>query len=415
MSNNKSLISLVFAGMLTSLPMLVFAETVFEEVRVVYDSGEQQDAISSAAVDVYGNMYITGKHINILGGYYTAKYDSYGREEWRRVHSPGGGPGVSKMAIDKNGNTYVALGSHLGKVLKYDADGNENILANPGIVGFGCCSGKVGLMLDRNENNLYSWAAHTIQKINLGNGNTEWIQKLHAANYLIRDVAEDDAGNIYVVGHSLNSITDIVIKKFDSSGNVVWSQFWAEEGVQNESVYGLELDSNNNVYILAQVLSYEASCLYCIATSVVNFSEDGYFINSVVMNGINEHVAGAIKMEDDKLYVVMRERSSHTMITQKRNLDLSLVWSVAHPIGNRVPNNLDVDGIGNVVVGFQGNNSKMNTVKFDENGTELWTIEGEGSNPVFVKFGATSDVYAAGSSALDAFMYRYDATPLICQ
>lgn len=418
MSSTKNIIILAFAGILTGLSMQASAETVFEEIRVVYDGGGL-DHVSSAAVDVYGNMYITGARGNNTGiganTYYTAKYDSYGREEWLRIYSPGFASGVNKMTVDRDGNAYVALGGHLGRILKYDADGNESVLANPNIVPFGCCSNQVGLILDEDENNLYSWASHTIQKINLNNGSTEWIQRLHTANYLVRDIAVDSSGNIYVVGHSKNNLTDIVIKKFDSLGNVVWSQFWSEPGVQTELAYGLELDSANNVYILAQVLSYEASCLYCLTSSVISFSADGNFLNSASLNGGVDYLAGNIKVADDKIYVVMREKSGTTMITQKRNLDLSLAWSATHPIDQITPNNLDIDGVGNVVVGFRGNDGKMSTIKFDMNGNELWTIKGEGSSSAFVKFGVASDVYTAGSSYLDAYMYRYDVTQLICQ
>ncbi|NOX91552.1 MAG: hypothetical protein GXP18_03615 [Gammaproteobacteria bacterium] len=420
MSNNKSMILLSIAGILTSLPMLTSAETVFEEVRVVYDGGGQ-DHLNAAAVDVDGNMYITGvrgQSAGINAAYYTAKYDSYGREEWLRIYAPGGTSAGGKMTIDRDGNSYIALTAPLGRILKYDTDGNESILvADPNITPYGCCSGEVGLVLDKDENNLYTWVSHTIQKVSL-NGGTNWAQQLHAASYLVRDIAVDDAGDIYVVGQSLSIATELVIKKFDSLGNVIWSQFWSEDGMQSEYTYGLELDSNNNVYILAQVVSYENSCLYCVTSSIINFSSDGNFVNSVILGGEDEYVAGSIKIVDDKIYVVVRKRTGPTMVTQKRNTDLSLIWSAEHAVGYIVPRNSpDIDGLGNVIVGYDGLDAKMSTVKYDMNGNELWTMKGEGRRSVFVKFGASSDIYTAGSAGLipDTFMYRYDVTSLICQ
>ena len=410
MFNKRKLLSFL-SGTLVSLPMLVSAETVFEEVRVTYDSGGQ-DSLTSSAVDRDGNMYITGVRRNDARGVFTAKYDSYGREKWVR-HSSDSVFGGNKMTTDRKGHSYVALTGNLGNVLKYDADGNETILSDRRVVPYGCCSRQVGLVLDHNENNLYSWASHTIQKINL-NGDVGWTQQLHFANHLVRDIAVDDFDNIYVVGHSVGHLSEIIVKKIDSQGNVIWSQFWHEENRHGERAYGLELDSNNNIYILLHNLSSEDTCLNCASSSVISYSSDGHFLNRIILNG---YLAGSIKVADDKVYVVMRNRSAFTMVVQKLDTDLSQIWSSTEfAVGSNILSKLDADGVGNVVVGFMGPDSRSTITKFDMNGSELWTIKGEGRGrpPAFVKFALGGNVYAA-DSYLDVFMYRYDVTPLICQ
>ncbi len=411
MINSKVKIILLIVMM--GLPIPVLSETVFEEVRVVYDGGGQ-DNLSSAAVDIDGNMYITGVGINGTRGGFIAKYDSYGSEEWVRYPS-GSISNGNKMIVDRDGNAYVVLSGELGKTLKYDSEGNESVLADPQIVPYGCCGRAVGLVFDNDENNLYSWASHTIQKISL-DGGAGWAQRLHTASYMVVDVAVDVSGNIYAVGYSLSVVSGVVVKKLDSSGNVIWSRLLQDEGVSGEVAYGLELDANNNVYVLLQAGSYEDAGSYTTTSLVASISSDGSVVNSVVLHGTYGYMAGGIKVVDDKVYALTRKRAQPTaMIVQKLNVDLSLVWSSAeYLIGYRTPQHLDVDGLGNVVVGVNEMDNKTAIVKFDANGSDLWTIKGEGRNPVLVEFGRGGDVYAA-DAFLDGFMYRYDVTQLTCQ
>ncbi|VAW96708.1 hypothetical protein MNBD_GAMMA20-2524 [hydrothermal vent metagenome] len=429
MCNIKWILLLLFLLIMTSLPVLVSAETVFKEISVTYDEGKK-DYIGSATVDIDGNMYFTGSSPG--NTYLTVKYDSYGREKWVRTYSPNPASragGAGKMTVDRAGNIYVAPSRNLGKILKYDADGNQSILSNPRIVPYGCCSKQTGLVLDKNENNLYSWASHTIQKISL-DGGSNWLQRFHTANYLVRGIATDDSGNIYVVGHSVAvnnpSAGGLIIKKFDNLGNVIWSRFWHAEGdgSQGETVHGLQLDTNNNIYLLVQSINYENSCLYCITSFVVRFSSDGSTTNSTILNGTNGYQAGAIKVADDKIYVTMLSRNTHILTVQKLNTDLSLDWSTeySHSNGNLSLASPDVDGLGNVLVGFRQQYNDV-IIKFDVYGNELWTQNFDGRRLVFLKFGTTGEIYAAGSRSTgfganhnaDVVMYRYGVTQLICQ
>jgi len=424
MFNNKSMILLALAGMLTSVPILVSAETVFEEISITYDGGGF-DSVNSAAVDINGNMYITGGRNAGANQYpeahYTVKFDSYGREQWARIYSTGQSSWFAPfntMIVDRNSNAYVALSEsyNFGKILKYDADGNETVLLEGGGIPYSY-DRSIGLELDKGENNLYLRASNSIKKVSL-DGGAGWTQLLHNSNTWVRDIAIDDSGNVYAVGRTIyltgNGTTDVVVKKFDSNGNELWVQHWYEAGKQNEDAHGLELDSNGNVYILVQTVNYESSCLYCITSSIVNFSSNGAVVSSVALNGTDGFLAGGIKVADDKLYVTMRRKATNVLIVQKLNTDLSLVWSTEYSGGVSPPRGLDVDGLGNVVVGIRGAQNNMATVKFDLYGSELWTQDGSGYDSRFVKFGTTGEVYAAGST-FDAFIYRYGVTQLICQ
>lgn len=432
MSGNKSMISLALAGMLTSLPILVSAETVFEEISITYDGGGYAN-ISSAAVDVSGNMYITGGRNNVgvsqyPTGHYIAKYDSYGREQWVRIYSleQPSWFAPSTIIVDRNSNAYVALtqGNDFGKVLKYDIDGNESVLLEGGGIPYSYSRG-VGFELDKGENNLYLRASNAIKKISL-DGGVGWTQLLHNSNTWVRDIAVDDSGNVYAVGRTVyltgNGTSDVIVKKFDSNGNELWVRHWYEEGKQSEDARGLELDSNGNVYILVGTTNFERSCSYCTTASVVSFNSNGDVIGSTVLNDTDGYWAGTIKVADDQVYVTMRNRATIGLVVQKLDTDLSLIWSTEYPRGvSRIPRGgLDVDGLGNVIVGIQVRNQPNNalgmvTVKFDMYGTELWEQNGDGSYSGFVKFGTIGKIYAAGAAGGEAFMYRYGVTQLSCQ
>lgn len=421
--SNKQLLMLAISGVLMSSPMLASAETVFEEVSVTYDGGGQ-DPVNSAAVDVDGNMFITGGRGNSAGvgaqTYYIAKYDSYGREKWVRTHSTGQSSWIGQndtMIVDRNSNAYVALSEsyNFGKVLKYDADGNETVLLAGGSTP-SSYDHRIGLVLDKGENNLFLRASNTIKKISLSGG-AGWAKLLHSSNTWVRDIAVDGSGNVYAVGRTLyltgNGTSDVIVKKFDSNGNEMWVQHWYEEGKQGEDAYGLEIDSNGNVYILVQTMNFEAACSYCITSSVVSYDTNGNLTGSTVLNGTDGFMAGAIKVVDDNVYVTMRRKTTGVLIAQKLGADLSLLWNSEYSGGVSTPRGLDVDGLGNVVVGIR-TQYNMATVKFDGSGAELWTQSGSGSDSSFVKFGTTGEVYAAGAT-VDAFMYRYGVTQLICQ
>ena len=416
MSNNKGMFLLSMAAGLAGLSMVASAETVFEEVSVTYD-GAAQDPVNSAAVDLYGNMYITGTN---SGSYFTAKYNSYGSEVWLRFHDTGTSSWFGKfdtMIVDRDSNVYVALSEsyNFGRILKYDADGNETVLVAGGGTPYNH-DHKIGLELDSAQDNLFLRASNTISKVSF-NGGAGWSQLLHNSNTWVRDIAIDDSGNVYAVGRSQylsgNGTTDVIVKKFDSNGNELWVQHWFETGTQAEDAFGIELDSTGNAYILVQANNYNSACSGCTTSSVVSFDSNGLELGSVALNGTDGYLAGALKVVNDKIYVTMRSKSGFILTTQKLNLDLSLVWSTDYSGGYSVPKGLDVDGLGNVVVGFEGQYN-MATVEYDMNGTELWTQTGAGSRSAFVKFGVTGEVYAAGYK-FDAFMYRYGVTQLICQ
>jgi len=191
------------------------------------------DMANGVAIDGAGNVYVVGQLGGILGrpgmgeaDAYLRKHDSDGNELWTRQFGSQSGPSASGVAVDGEGNVYVAGSAsgalpgqtHLGKsdayVRKYDRDGNEVWTRQFGSRGRDMANG----------------------------------------------VVVDSAGNLYVSGTTRLSLpgqsnmepvvggSDVFIRKYDSEGNEVWTnQFGTQRG---DSVAGVVVDGAGSLYVV---------------------------------------------------------------------------------------------------------------------------------------------------------------------
>ncbi|MBA3726010.1 MAG: SBBP repeat-containing protein, partial [Armatimonadetes bacterium] len=120
----------------------------FDYATIKYDSaGNEQwvaryngpfnwvDSASALAVDILGNVYVTGYSYGSDGNadYATIKYDSAGNEQWVARWGQGNalGEDAAALAVDTSGNVYVTgtiatFTNNLDYLtIKYDSAGNE--------------------------------------------------------------------------------------------------------------------------------------------------------------------------------------------------------------------------------------------------------------------------------------------------
>ena len=88
-----------------------------------YDSGSDDEA-GGLAIDRDGNVYVAGGNRDPCYGYdcgdfITIKYDSSGNEVWKRTYDSGVSETATAVAIDAFGNVYVT-----GYTQKVAVDGN---------------------------------------------------------------------------------------------------------------------------------------------------------------------------------------------------------------------------------------------------------------------------------------------------
>jgi len=185
--------------------------------------GNGNDIPHDLQIDSEGYVYVTGETWvgAFVTNYVTLKYDSQGNEVWATLYD---GPAhitdvATALAVDVAGNVYVTGFSYgLGTgadyaTIKYDRDGNElwvNRYDGPDHRD----DGAIALALD-SESNVYvagnsdAVATHydyaTIKYDR--DGNEAWVTRYDgppSQNDFARAMAMDPKGNVYVTGHSPN-------------------------------------------------------------------------------------------------------------------------------------------------------------------------------------------------------------------
>lgn len=228
--------------------------------------GYQYDDI---VIDSSDDIYISGRFtpFNVS----TIKFNSEGtvlwNETWDDVVSPDHTP--TGIAIDNSSEFIYVTGINCTNVgdfflLKYNAnDGNledfetfivdisngastfsgdiaVDSLNNIYIVGTNESFDKEDIILLKYNANLnYQW--HKIWNNPLGNTEVEWG----------RSIAIDTKDKIYVTGFVMNETTldtDVVLIKFNSSGDVLWNKTWDNCGKWDDGE-DIAIDSSDNIYI----------------------------------------------------------------------------------------------------------------------------------------------------------------------
>ena len=182
----------------------------------------------SITADSNENIYITGIISNNLNGEnnngnidaYIIKYDSNGALKWTRMLGTSANDGGYGIYVDGSNNIFIT-GRTDGDISGSNAGGRDGFLAKYDI-----------------------------------NGNQIWIKQFGTdSDDEGSGVISDTSGNIYVTGitsGSLPSYTnagleDIFIIKYDTNGNIVWTQQLGTS--TRDYCYDITIDSNNNLYI----------------------------------------------------------------------------------------------------------------------------------------------------------------------
>lgn len=135
------------------------------------------------------------------------------------------------------------------------------------------------------------------------------------------DSVKDSADNIYAVGHSFGTVDtgsgfvsgfggeDILITKYDSSGNIVWSRVAGSAG--NDRATGITIDSSNNIYVTGHFRSegnFGGTILYTAGNDdifVSKLNSSGTWQWSVKGGGFEGDQAQAIDIDSsNNVYIV---------------------------------------------------------------------------------------------------------------
>jgi hypothetical protein len=186
-------------------------------VRRYNGPGNYYDRAYAVAVDVSGNVYVTGASYGngTDYDYATVKYYSNGDTAWvRRYNGPGNGADTARaIVVDGSGNVYVA--------------------------GYSYVSG---------TNPDYATVKY------YSNGDTAWVRRYNGpgnSNDWARVIAIDGSGNVYVTGESVGSGTydDYATIKYDSNGDTVWVGRYDGPANRWDEGYAITVDGSGNAYV----------------------------------------------------------------------------------------------------------------------------------------------------------------------
>ncbi|MBA3725498.1 MAG: SBBP repeat-containing protein [Armatimonadetes bacterium] len=416
---------------------------VTEAWVALYGPTQNTDEAHALAVDVSGNVYVTGQ--SWLGGgnevdYATIKYDSIGNRLWVARYSgmTGGGGGAHALAVDGAGNVYVAGGSedpgtyYDYATIKYDSNGNQLWAArysSPGYHGDDASA----LVLDSAGNVYVTGSSYggpveyvrdyaTIKYDS--NGNQLWVARYNGPGNF-QDYAYalgvDAAGNVYVTGRSEGAGTgpDYTTIKYDSNGNQLWLRRYNGPGNASDAAYALAVDAAGNVHVTG--LSYGGGTAEDYAT--IKYDSNGNQLWVARYNGPgdgNDYATGLALDAASNVYVTGNSGGAGTdedYATIKYDSNGDQLW-VARYNGPRNASDiaaaLAVDVAGNAYVTGVSHGTgtaypDYATIKYDSNGNQRWVARYDSgddhANALAVD--PAGNVYVTGTNGQDWATIKY--------
>jgi uncharacterized delta-60 repeat protein len=349
---------------LTSVMTLKYDPDGNELWEVELNGGENEYHVSAIASDQDRNTYLTGDfwHDKQKQYYYFAtKIDKDGNVLWIKTYSEGGDLHdyhARDLAVDEYGNVHVTgYGDWCSfdyVTLRYDKDGNER------------------------------WVARYEFLYGAGGADSA------------KDMAADAIGNVYVTGSSSPyawyDCTDYSTIKYDSDGNELWIATYGQE-LDPDWASALAIDANANVYVTGN-------------TATIKYDADGDEVWTAVHDGNLSSTAIEVDIAGN---VCITGESDSDYATVKYDVHGNELWVARYngPGNNRdYATDIVLDSDMNIyITGHSVGNGNFDyaTIKYDPDGTELWTARydasgsPDGANDM--RLDKDGNIYVTGTSA----------------
>jgi hypothetical protein len=236
--------------------------------RTYNGAGNDYDMGLAIAVDAGGNIYVTGFEATGQGtDIWTRKYDENGNELWTKTYGASGCYNAGKgIAVDVFGNVYVTGYANIGSIWtdiwtrKYDTNGKElwtktyTPTYHYNAVGQGIAVDAAGnVYVTGYEEITGGFKRLWTRKYDTG-GNELWTKTyIGTANSeaMGYGITVDTSGSVYVTGRETvtGQGTDIWTRKYDKNGNEGWTKTYNGAGYGDDAGTGIAVDAGGNVYV----------------------------------------------------------------------------------------------------------------------------------------------------------------------
>jgi uncharacterized delta-60 repeat protein len=265
------------------------------EWSVGYDgTAHTNDEGTGICTDAYGNVYVVGTSTNYSRNtdLTIIKYNAFGAEVWSRIYGATESNVEDKgvgITVDSDCNVYVTgyttnYDGYTDVVTqKYDSQGNH--------IWTGLEDGDSGLNgqgLDISvgpTGNVYVSGYVTsgsngtdilVIKYN-SSGNTVWTRSVNGgANSEDKawGIVVDNQDNIHITGYTteLSQGTNTYTSKLNSSGTTLWTKNYNGTGNQTDKAWGMVVDTDGSVYITGETYTTNEGTNYL----TIKYSQSGY-------------------------------------------------------------------------------------------------------------------------------------------
>ena len=402
-------------------------------------AANSQDMAASIAVDHSGKVFVTGSSVgeDNDSDYATVCYDAEGVEQWvARYQGPAGTDTGRHIVIDNSGNVYVSgfsTGVDTGEdyaTIKYSAEGVELWVVRYDGPGH-AWDMPAGLVVD-DDGNVTVTGNSQGQDTNTefatvqynASGQAMWTARYHNETYSsyfyahANSIALDGEGNVYVTGTSDFDETsgDVVTIKYSRAGSRQWLARYDGPGESHDSVEGLSIDKDGNVYVTGGSAGYgRAQDIVLIKYNNSGIVEWASEFNGPG-DGFDRAMAVAVDGDGNVVttgYVIDPVTDDSECATLKYSADGEQQWAAYYGGGGNTAEHssgvsgLIVDNSGNLIVSgcseHAGHDYDIMLVKYGETGELLWSARYDGpanesDHTYAMTVDAFDNIYLAGKS-----------------